>query len=94
MDNYKRVKPWRNAENELVLWQVPNKWVWIALAAWLAAQLLEDERVLVPIVYLIFYFAAGYWSYLEITAGDSTFRRWLGIAVAVLLAVSLIMRIN
>lgn len=83
---------WRNEQNELVLWQLPNQWVWIAAISWLTVRLFELPDWLEITGYFIFYAAAGYWAYLEIISGDSTFRRWLGAGVALLLIVSMVRR--
>lgn len=85
---------WQDSQGNLAVWQRPNKWAWLAVGSWVFARSFEDSGLLDFLALLIFYPAAGYWAYLEVTDGKSAFRRWLGVVAALLLAISLIKRIT
>lgn len=75
-------KFWQDTSGRNTITQVPNRWAVLAIIGWVIARTFQDSGLLDFIGYAIFYPAAGYWAYLEITDGDSQFRRWLGGLVA------------
>ncbi len=75
-------KLFKNKDGETVIFQRPNFLLYIWIVALLLSRSLEN-----PGFRNGFHFVAGAalfaWSYLEITQGDSRFRRLLGLAVMV-----------
>ena len=76
--------------NGYVVAQFPNAPLLVALAAALAGALLEDGATADDISRVIFYGALGVWALWEVTDGVNGFRRALGVAGLVFVAVRVV----
>jgi hypothetical protein len=81
----------RDSNGEIVIAQAPNLPILIWLGATLLKLVVKTGQVKVALDLLAFS-SLSYWSFLEISQGDSYFRRDLGIIVAIALITSLIQR--
>jgi hypothetical protein len=70
-----------------VVGQFPNRPLWIALAALLAAGLANDGSTINDLARAIFYVALTVWAYEEAVHGVNGFRRTLGVVALGLIVV-------
>jgi hypothetical protein len=81
----------RDSTGEIVIAQAPNLPILIWLGATLLKLVVKTGQVKVALDVIAFS-SLSYWSFLEISQGDSYFRRDLGVIVAIALITSLIQR--
>ncbi len=75
----------RNSEGSIVLWQMPNIWLWLWILATLANYIVS-EGLLTLLLQALSMASIIIWSFLEIYSGVTPFRRIIGsILVAVIL---------
>jgi len=70
----------KDRKGEIVIWQKPNYPLWLALFIWIIELIIPGNNLSLVLAFSI---TLVYWSYLEITKGDSQFRKLLGIIVFV-----------
>ena len=77
---------WRDSSGRIVIWQMPNAWLWGWLVAAILSRLIEVDRVATIIGDVGSAFLLV-WAVLELSSGASRFRRLLGAVVLVGLVV-------
>lgn len=79
---------WKDRKGRVVIWQMPNVWLW----SWLAVTGLSllFTGPLADILYWAGAVALAIWSYLEITTGVNYFRRALGVVIGIFTIMSVI----
>ena len=75
-----------NTSNHFVIFQWPNKYIWIMLVTFLASLYFTGYILLVARI--IFYSSGILWSYGEIVHGANWFRKALGVIVLSILLLS------
>jgi hypothetical protein len=71
-----------------MIFQLPNRPLWIALGGLLVARLTDDDSVIHDLSRAIFYVALTIWAYEEAATGVNGFRKALGVAALVWIVVA------
>lgn len=74
-------------KDRFVIAQFPNKWLWIMIITWPMGHFVPGQYGV--LAKTVFYVTAVIWSYEEIVNGVNWFRNLLGLAVIMLVMVSL-----
>ena len=85
------LKVFKNKHGKIVLMQWPNRPLYVAGAAWIGTKISAGNWQ--TVFRIGFTLSLGYWAYLEITQGASTFRRFLGVCVLGFLLIGLAIKI-